>query len=96
MQVPIVYYSLGSEAPIVPNEPLPALPDIPRGSIVVMEGRAPIWQYGRAFHYLHGSPAIAIGTYDPRLGVVIITAHTPLFHEGEVLDIQLGQDSIER
>ncbi len=96
MRIPIVYCSLGSETPIVPSEPLPVFPEIPRGSLAVIEGRAPIWQYGRAFHLLHGSPAIAIGTYDPRLGVVIIATHTPLFREGEVLDIPLGQDSVER
>ena len=96
MHVPIIYYSIGSETPIVPQEPLPTPPEIPRGSLVVIEGRAPIWQYGRAFHLLHGSPAMAVATYDPRLGVVIVATHSPCFKEGEVLDIPRDQNSIER
>lgn len=31
--------------------------DIPRGSLVIVEGQAPIWRYGMALHLLHGSPA---------------------------------------
>ena len=39
----IVCFSIGVDHPITPDEPLPPLPEIPRGSIVVIEGRAPIW-----------------------------------------------------
>jgi hypothetical protein len=31
-----------------------------RGSLVIVEGRAPIWRYGMALHCLHGSPAAAV------------------------------------
>ena len=60
MQIPLVFYDLGTETPITPTEPLPALPEIPRGSVVVLTGRAPVWRYGMAFHLMHGSPAAAI------------------------------------
>lgn len=91
MAANIVFYSIGVDTPIMPTTSLPPLPVIPRGSIVVIEGRAPIWYYGRALHRLHGSPAAAVAMYDPRLGAVIVAAHSPDYHEGDVLDIQLEQ-----
>lgn len=84
---PTIFYPIGISHPITPAEPLPALPDIPRGALVVLEGRAPIWRYGLAFHILHGSPAAAIAVYDPRLGAVVIASHSPNFKEGQVLDL---------
>lgn len=82
-----VFYSIGVDQPIKPAEPLPSLPDIPRGALVVIEGRAPIWRYGLAFHRLHGSPAGAIAVFDPRLGAVVVASHHPDWHEGQVIDI---------
>src|SRR3989440_9757277 len=83
----IVFYSIGVDHPITPDEPLPPLPDIPRGALVVIEGRAPIWRYGLAFHRLHGSVAGAVAVYDPRLGAVVVASHTPRFTEGQVVDV---------
>lgn len=83
----VVFYQIGVEQPITPDEPLPALPDIPRAALVVIEGRAPIWRYGMAFHRLHGSPAGAIAVFDPRLGVVVVASHHPNWREGQVLDV---------
>ena len=83
----IVFYSIGVDHPITPEEPLPALPEIPRGSVVVIEGRAPIWRFGMVFHLLHGSAAAAVAVYDPRLGAVIVASHHPDFHEGQVLEV---------
>jgi CRISPR-associated protein Csx3 len=82
-----VFYSIGVTEPITPKEPLPAPPPIPRGALVVIEGRAPIWRYGIAFHRLHGSPAGAIAVYDPRLGAVVIASHKPEFREGQVIEV---------
>jgi len=82
----IVFYSIGVESSITPDEPLPELPEIPRGSVVVIEGRAPIWRYGMAFHKLHGSAAAAVAVFDPRLEAVIVASHHPDFHEGQILD----------
>ncbi|MDR0610175.1 MAG: CRISPR-associated protein Csx3 [Planctomycetaceae bacterium] len=84
-----VFYHIGVEHPIRPNEPLPTLPEIPRGAVVIIEGRAPIWRYGMAQHLLHGSSASAIAVYDPRLGAVIVSSHSPNYQEGDVLDISL-------
>jgi CRISPR-associated protein Csx3 len=88
MNAPI-FYSLGVDHPITPAEPLPPLPDIPRGALVVIEGRAPIWRYGIALHRLHGSPAGAVAVFDPRLGAVVVASHHPNWHEGKVIDINL-------
>lgn len=82
-----IFYRIGVDQPIMPDEPLPLLPDIPRGALVVVEGRAPIWRYGMAFHRLHGSPAGAVAVYDPRLGAVVIASHHPKWREGQVLDV---------
>ena len=85
--IEVVFYSIGVDKPIDPEEPLPPLPEIPRGVLVVIEGRAPIWRYGMAFHELHGSPAGAIAVFDPRLGAVVIASHRPQWHEGQVIDV---------
>lgn len=68
-----------------PADPLPELPQITPGDLVVVVGDVPIWRYGQAFHRLHGSPAGAIGIYDPDLGVVIISSHVTKYHEGQVI-----------
>ncbi len=83
----IVFYSIGVDHPITPDEPMPPLPVIPRGAVVVVEGRAPIWRYGLAFHRLHGSAAAAIAVYDPRLGAVVVASHDPRFSDGQVIDV---------
>jgi CRISPR-associated protein Csx3 len=86
----LVFYSIGVNQPITPAEPLPPLPEIPRGVLVVIEGRAPVWRYGMAFHRLHGSPAGAIAVYDPRRGAVVVASHHPDWREGQVIDIDPG------
>ena len=83
----IVFYSIGVDCPVTPDEPLPPLPKIPRRALVVIEGRAPIWHYGLAFHQLHGSPAAAIAVYDPRLRAVVVASHTPGLAEAQVVDV---------
>jgi CRISPR-associated protein Csx3 len=85
----LVIYSIAVSSPITPAEPLPPLPAIPRGSLVIVEGRAPIWRYGMALHLLHGSPAAAVAFYDPRLGAVVVATHSHEWFVGEVIDITL-------
>jgi CRISPR-associated protein Csx3 len=85
----VVIYSIAVPSPITPAEPLPPLPEIPRGSLVIVEGRAPIWRYGMALHRLHGSPAAAVAVYDPRLGAVVVTSHSPMWAVGQVVDVTL-------
>jgi CRISPR-associated protein Csx3 len=84
-----VIYSIAALSPITPAEPLPPLPAIPRGSLVIVEGRAPIWRYGMALHLLHGSPAAAIAFYDPRLGAVVVATHSKDWTVGQVVDVTL-------
>jgi len=84
-----ILYSIGVDEPILPSATLPPLPEIPRGAVVIIEGRAPIWRYGMAFHALHGSPAAAVAVYDPRLGAVVVASHHPEYKEGQVIDITL-------
>ena len=72
-----------------PRRALPPLPEIPRGSLVIVEGRAPIWRYGMALHLLHASPAAAIAFYDPRLGAVVVASHNPQWKVGQVVDVTL-------
>lgn len=80
-----IFWNIGVDTPITPADPLPEMPDIPRGAVLVIGGRAPIWRYGMAFHAAHGSPAVAVATYDPRLGAVVVASHSPEYQEGEVL-----------
>ena len=86
----IVRYSIGVDAPITPDQPLPDVPSIPRGSLIVIEGRAPIWRYGMAFHKLHGSAAAAVAVYDPRIGAVVVASHHPDYHAGQIIDVDFG------
>jgi CRISPR-associated protein Csx3 len=86
----IIRYSIGIATPVTPEVPLPPLPKIPRGSLVVVEGRAPIWRYGMALHALHGSPAAAIAFYDPRLGAVVVASHNVEFKPELVVDVKLN------
>ena len=96
MRIPLVYYSVGVTEAITPECVLPPVPEIPRGCIVIVEGRAPIWRHCMAFHLLHGTAAAAVASYDPRLGAVIVASHSPIVKEGDVLDIQIGQPFVER
>ncbi len=82
-----IFYPIGVDRPISPEDSLPPLPDIPRGALVVVEGRAPIWRYGMALHMLHGSPAGAVAFYDPRLGAVVVATHSPSWSVGEIVDV---------
>ncbi len=84
-----VLYSIAVPSPITPSEPLPSLPEIPRGSLVIVEGRAPIWRYGMALHRLHASPAAAIAFYDPRLGAVVVATHSQEWQVGQIVDVTL-------
>jgi CRISPR-associated protein Csx3 len=88
-----VVYCIGVVEPITPAEPLPPLPAIPRGSLVVVTGRAPIWRYGMALHRLHGSPAAAVAVFDPRLGAVVVASHHPSYAEGQVIPIDNPEES---
>lgn len=81
-----IWYHIGTESPVTPETHLPELPDIPRGALAIVEGRAPVWRYGMAFHRLHGLAAV-VAVYDPRLGAVVVASHTAEYCEGDILDV---------
>lgn len=83
----MVFWDIGVDTPITPADPLPAMPNIPRGDLLVIGGRAPVWRYGLAFHAAHGSPAGAVATFDPRLGAVVVASHSPEYQAGQVIDV---------
>ncbi len=85
----MVEYNIGVDSPCEPTDELLALPEIPRGGLVVVSGRAPIWRYAMALHRLHGSPAGAIAVYDPRKGAVVVASHIAACNEGDVIDVAL-------
>jgi CRISPR-associated protein Csx3 len=82
----IVFWNIGTDTPIAPIDPLPSMPDIPKGALLVIGGRAPVWRYGMAIHAAHGSPAGAVATFDPRLGAVVVASHNLNFKVGQVID----------
>ncbi|MGI0494453.1 CRISPR-associated ring nuclease Crn3/Csx3 [Alkalinema pantanalense CENA528] len=50
---------------------------------VLINGRGPVWGYGMIYHAAH--PSLAIATYDPRLGYVVIETHHDRFTVGQIL-----------
>ncbi|MEA5420424.1 CRISPR-associated ring nuclease Crn3/Csx3 [Spirulina sp. CCNP1310] len=54
---------------------------------IVLEGKGPIWLYGYLVHECH--PAAWVGCYDPRLGAIVISTHTPNLNVGEVFKLEL-------
>lgn len=83
----VTFWNIGVDGPCAPSDPLPPLPEIARGGLLVIGGRAPVWRYGMALHRVHGSPAGAVATYDPRLGAVVVATHSPEYKEGQVIDV---------
>ena len=82
----MVLWDIGVDKPIAPNEPLPPMPAIPAGDILIIGGRAPTWRFGMALHEAHGSPAGAVAFFDPRLGGgVVVASHRPGIKDGDVL-----------
>jgi len=88
MQNNVVFWNIGVDGPVAPDAPLPAMPDVPRGTLLVIGGRGPVWRYGLALHQAHGSAAAAVATYDPRLGAVVVATHCPTYQEGQVVEIE--------
>lgn len=83
----IVFWDIGVDGPITPADPLPEIPSIDRGSLLVIGGRSPVWRFGMAFHQAHGSAAGAVATFDPRLGAVVVASHSPKYQTGQVIEV---------
>jgi CRISPR-associated protein Csx3 len=54
---------------------------------VVIEGRGPVWLYAYLVHECH--PAKWVGTYDPRLGVVVVETHSPEVSVGQMIELAI-------
>lgn len=55
---------------------------------VFFSGRGPIWGYGMLLHAAHPTPAT--GTYDPRIGFIVVASHDERFPMGTVLELAAG------
>jgi CRISPR-associated protein Csx3 len=60
---------------------------------VVLTGRAPIWLYGWLVHECHFTRWVAC--YDPRLGAVVVSSHTPEVRVGQVIPWVQGRPGSE-
>jgi CRISPR-associated protein Csx3 len=56
---------------------------------VVLSGRAPIWVYGWLVHECHITRWVAC--FDPRLGAVVVSSHSPEVRVGQVLALEADQ-----
>ncbi|MCJ2542417.1 CRISPR-associated protein Csx3 [Synechococcus bigranulatus str. 'Rupite'] len=56
---------------------------------VVLTGRAPIWLYGWLVHECHFTRWVAC--YDPRLGAVVVSSHSPEVRVGEIIPWMEGK-----
>ncbi|WP_072619853.1 CRISPR-associated ring nuclease Crn3/Csx3 [Spirulina major] len=73
------------EPPDLKDLTLPPALDFSQG--VVIEGKGPIWLYGHLVHECH--PAAWVACYDPRLGAVVVSAHTRQVQVGQILALTL-------
>jgi hypothetical protein len=85
----IVIYSIVALSPITPVESLPPLPIIPRGSLVIVEGRAPA---PRRCICCTARPPQPRAAY-PRLGAVIVATHSKEWQMGQVVDVTLPAEN---
>lgn len=52
---------------------------------VVLSGRGPVWLFAFLVHEYH--PAKWVGTFDPRLGAVVVQTHDPTVKVGDVIEV---------
>lgn len=83
----IVFWEVADGGTISPHDPVPFMPDVPKGSILVLGGRGPVWRFGMAMHYAHGSAAAAVATFDPKLGAVVVMSHVKEILEGDIINV---------
>lgn len=57
---------------------------LPGSLPVFFSGRGPVWGYGMLLHAAHPTPAT--GTYDPRLGFVVVASHDERFKRGAIIE----------
>jgi len=73
--------------PISPGELKDIVPpEVDPRKGVVISGRGPVWLYGYLVHHYH--PTRWVATFDPRLGAVVVSSHTPDVRVGEVVEVE--------
>lgn len=65
-------------------------PGIDYSQGIVIEGKGPIWLYGYLVHECHAGAWV--GCYDPRLGAIVVSTHTPTINVGQVFKLDLPPD----
>jgi CRISPR-associated Csx3 family protein len=84
----VVYYDIGTLEFAALDEPMPELPQIRGGCIVVVKGHAPIWRYGCALCMLHDvKHCSTVAFYEPGIGAVVVLSHFSIFRQGDILVI---------
>lgn len=53
----------------------------------VISGRGPVWLFLTIAHVFHYT--VAVSSYDPRIGAVVVQSHSPKYSVGQVFDITL-------
>ncbi len=74
------------DGPISPEE-LKSL-EVPKVNLkkgVVISGRGPVWFFAFLVHEYH--PSKWVGTFDPRLGAVVVQSHDPTVEVGDVIEV---------
>jgi CRISPR-associated protein Csx16 len=82
----IIYYDIGAQQQITPGTSLPEPPEIPRGTILVIEGRAPAWRYTLALDRARKAGAEIVAIRDPEFGPVVVSSNDPVWPVGRIAD----------
>jgi CRISPR-associated Csx3 family protein len=86
----LVIFDIGTAVPIEPGDKLPVMPVVSDGAVIIIGGRAPTWQYGKAIASFLATDAGVIAVFDPRLdGAVIVASNAKYpFTVGEIIPYQ--------
>ena len=85
--VPVSFWDIGVFGRVSPSDPLPSMPVMEDGSLLVIGGHAPIWRYGLAFRAAFRVSVAAVAAFDPSLGAVVVASHSPLFSNGQIVKV---------
>jgi CRISPR-associated Csx3 family protein len=87
----LIIYDIGTSVPIDPDHNIPSMPSVSDGAVVIIGGKAPVWQYGKAVAAFLKTDADVVAVFDPRLdGAVIVWSKEGRypFRVGEVIPYQ--------
>jgi CRISPR-associated Csx3 family protein len=87
----LIIYDIGVDTHIDPDGKLPSMPGVSDGTVIIIGGKAPVWQYGKAVSAFLKSAADVVAVFDPRMdGAVIVHSRDNRypFRIGEVIPYQ--------